>query len=88
MTQLGHRQVSTVMRYVHFASNARAIVAEKAILVPLAGMAAASKPKAKVLRLKGGSDDRAAKVAAPSTSPARSALRRPRGWHWAGQSIG
>jgi integrase len=54
MTQLGHRQLSTVQRYIHFASNARALVAEKAATVPLAGMAAASKPKGKAVKLKGG----------------------------------
>jgi integrase len=45
MIQLGHRQLSTVQRYIHFASNARALVAEKAISVPLAGMAVAKRRK-------------------------------------------
>ena len=54
MTALGQRQLSTVQRYIHFAENARQIVAEKAAAAALAGMAAASKPKGKVVRLKGG----------------------------------
>ena len=53
MTAMGHRQLSTVTRYIHFAENARATLAERAASVPIAGMAAASKPKGKLLRVKG-----------------------------------
>ena len=52
MTALGQRQLSTVQRYIHFAENARQIVAEKAAAPALAGMAAASKPKS--VQMKGG----------------------------------
>jgi integrase len=54
MTALGHRQLSTAQKYIHWAEDARQALAEKAATVALAGLAAASKPKAKVLRLKGG----------------------------------
>jgi integrase len=53
MTALGHNQLSTVQRYIHWAEDSRQVLAEKAATVALAGMAAASKPKGKVLRLKG-----------------------------------
>ena len=52
MTALGQRQLSTVQRHIHFAENARQIVAEKAAAPALAGMAAASKPKS--VQMKGG----------------------------------
>ena len=54
MTALGHRQLSTVQRYIHWAKNARGALAEKAASVALAGMAAASKSDetAEVLPLK------------------------------------
>jgi hypothetical protein len=54
MTALGHSQLSTVQRYIHWAEDARHVLAEKAATVALAGMAAASKPKDKLVRLKGG----------------------------------
>jgi integrase len=54
MAALGHHQLSTVQRYIHFAKGARSALAETAAAVAIAGMAAASKPKAKVVRLKGG----------------------------------
>ncbi len=54
MVAMGHRQMATSQKYIHWAQSARQAVAEKAATVALAGMAAASKPKAKVLRLKGG----------------------------------
>ena len=54
MTALGHRQLSTAQKYIHWAEDARQALAERAASVALAGMAAASKPKGKVLRLKGG----------------------------------
>jgi len=53
MTALGHSQLSTAQRYVHWAEDARQPLAEKAATVALAGMAA-SKPKGKLLRLKSG----------------------------------
>jgi integrase len=42
MTSLGHRQLSTTQRYLHFADKARAALAERAAAPALAGMAAAS----------------------------------------------
>jgi integrase len=54
MQVVGHRQLSTVVRYLHWAETAQAALAERAASVPLAGMAAASNPKGKVVRLKGG----------------------------------
>jgi hypothetical protein len=54
MTALGHRQLSTAQKYIHWAEDARQALAEKAATVALAGMAAAAKPKAgKVVKLKG-----------------------------------
>jgi integrase len=46
MTALGHRQLSTAQRYVHWAADARQAVAEKAASVALAGLAAADKAQA------------------------------------------
>jgi integrase len=40
MTAMGHRQLSTVQRYIHFAASARQALAERAASVALAGMAA------------------------------------------------
>jgi integrase len=54
MAALGHRQLSTVQRYIHFAKDAHQALAETAAAVAVAGMAAASKPKGKVVKLKGG----------------------------------
>jgi integrase len=53
MTALGHRHLSTAQKYVHWAEDAHQALAERAASVALAGMAA-SKPKGKVVRLKGG----------------------------------
>lgn len=41
MTALGHRQLSTAQRYIHWAENARAALAERAAAPALAGLAAA-----------------------------------------------
>lgn len=46
MTAMGHRQLQTVSRYVHFADTARQVLAERAATVALAGMAAATNPTA------------------------------------------
>ena len=53
MTALGHGQLSTAQRYVHWAQDSRQGLAERAATTVLAGMAAASKPKGKLLRIKG-----------------------------------
>jgi integrase len=42
MAAMGHRQISTAARYIHFADNARNALAERAASVALAGMAASS----------------------------------------------
>jgi integrase len=42
MASLGHRQLSTTQRYLHFADKARAVLAERAAAPALAGMAAAA----------------------------------------------
>jgi site-specific recombinase XerD len=52
MTALGHRQLSTAQKYIHWAEDSRQALAEKAASVVLAGMAA-TKPKGRVMRLKG-----------------------------------
>lgn len=52
MQQLGHHQLSTTSRYIHWAENARQGLAEKAAATALAGMAAA-KGSGKVVKLKG-----------------------------------
>jgi integrase len=54
MTALGHRQLSTSQRYVHWASGARQALAESAAATVLAGMAAAEGRSGKVVKLKGG----------------------------------
>lgn len=46
MTALGHRQLSTAQRYVHWAQDARQALAEKAAAVVLAGLAASAKTNA------------------------------------------
>ena len=52
MVSLGHRQMSTTTRYLHFADAARAALAERAAAPALAGMAAANGvPKADVAAL-------------------------------------
>ena len=45
MTAMGHRQMSTVQRYIHFAQNTRQTLAERAASVALAGMEKSSDPK-------------------------------------------
>jgi hypothetical protein len=52
MTALGHKQLSTSQKYIHWAQNARSTLAEKAAATALAGMAAAKGKPAKVLKLK------------------------------------
>lgn len=55
MTALGHHQMSTAQRYVHWAENARSSLAEKAAQTALAGMAKASNaPSAEVVKLRRG----------------------------------
>ena len=54
MTVLGHKQSSTVQRYIHMANETKAALAERAAGPALAGMAAAAgDPKATVTPLKG-----------------------------------
>jgi integrase len=54
MSTLGHRQLSTTTRYLHFADTARAALAERAAAPALAGMAAATgAPAANVVALPG-----------------------------------
>jgi integrase len=53
MAALGHQQLSTAERYIHFAKAARSTLGEEAAAVAIAGMQAATKP-AKVVKLKGG----------------------------------
>jgi integrase len=40
MTAMGHRQMSTVQRYIHFAESTRQVLAERAASIALAGMGA------------------------------------------------
>jgi integrase len=55
MTALGHRDLATSQKYVHWAQEARQAIAEKAASVALAGMAASTgKDAAEVVPLKGG----------------------------------
>lgn len=53
MTALGHRQLSTAQKYIHWAQDARVSLAERAAGVALAGMAD-SKKSADVVPLKNG----------------------------------
>jgi hypothetical protein len=46
MAAMGHRQLSTVQRYIHFAETAQQALAERAAAPALAGMAVATKAKA------------------------------------------
>jgi integrase len=55
MTAMGHRQLSTVQRYIHFAETSRQALAERAASVALAGMAEGSDSPAAVVKLKDGS---------------------------------
>jgi integrase len=50
MAALGHRQLSTVQRYIHFAKDARQALAETAAATALAGLNASTKKPAKVVR--------------------------------------
>jgi integrase len=53
MEQLGHKQMSTTVRYLHWAADARTALAEKAASVVVAGMAAGrGAARAKVVKLK------------------------------------
>jgi integrase len=55
MAALGHKQLSTSQKYVHAADKARAALAERAAAPALAGLAAAAgKPAAEVVPMKGG----------------------------------
>lgn len=55
MTALGHRDMATSAKYVHWAQEARQAISEKGAAVALAGMAASTdKPAAEVVPLKGG----------------------------------
>ena len=40
MTAMGHRQLSTMQRYIHFAESTKQALAERAALVALEGLAA------------------------------------------------
>lgn len=51
MQALGHRQLSTAQRYVHWAKDARAALAEKAAKVVLAGMAVSTREAAPVIEM-------------------------------------
>jgi integrase len=53
MTALGHSQLSTVQRYIHFAKTAREALAERAAATALAGMKAAHGSSGKVVKLGG-----------------------------------
>ena len=53
MTALGHRQLSTTQRYLHFAKDAHQALAETAAAMALAGMAAAHGSTAEVRKLRG-----------------------------------
>jgi integrase len=51
MAALGHHQLSTAQRYVHWAKDARQVLAEKAAKVALAGMAASTREAAPVVEM-------------------------------------
>lgn len=54
MTALGHRNLATSQKYIHWAQEARQAIAESAASVALAGMASSTnKPAAEVVPLKG-----------------------------------
>lgn len=53
MQAVGHRQMSTTARYIHWAQNQRARLAEKAAATALAGMSAAGDGKGEVVPLRG-----------------------------------
>ena len=53
MEAMGHKQVSTTQRYIHFAERARSTLAQRAAAMAVAGMAeAAGKTKAEVVPMK------------------------------------
>lgn len=53
MEAMGHKQVSTTQRYIHFAERARTTLAERAASMAMAGMNEANgKQKAEVLPIK------------------------------------
>ena len=53
MEAMGHKQVSTTQRYIHFAERARTTLAERSASMAMAGMNEANgKPKAEVLPMK------------------------------------
>lgn len=51
METLGHRQISTTLRYVHFAENARSTLAERGAAVAMAGLTGNTK-KASVTKIR------------------------------------
>jgi integrase len=46
MSAMGHRQLSTTQRYLHFAENAQSLLAERAAKIAVAGMTVAKRRKA------------------------------------------
>ena len=53
MESLGHKQVSTTMRYIHFAEKSKSTLAERAAATALAGLAESlGKPKADIVPMK------------------------------------
>ena len=53
MEAMGHKQVSTTQRYIHFAERARSTLAERGAAMAMAGMNEANgKPKEEVLPIK------------------------------------
>jgi site-specific recombinase XerD len=51
METLGHKQISTTLRYIHFAESARSTLAERAAAVAMAGLNGTA-DKADVVELK------------------------------------
>ena len=50
MEAMGHRQMSTTQRYIHFAERSRSTLAERGAVMAMAGLAEAEgKPKAEVV---------------------------------------
>lgn len=57
MESLGHKQVSTTMRYIHFAEKSKSTLAERAASTALAGLAdSMGKQKAEVVPMKKGNE--------------------------------
>ena len=54
METLGHKQISTTLRYIHFAENARSTLAERAAAVAMAGMNSGKTETAEVVELRPG----------------------------------